>query len=109
MTLSKGDIVDLVSDKNGFSKKQSVDVVETLIRILKDSLISGDDVLISGFGKFCVNQKQERRGRNPATGKPMMLKARKIVTFRCSKNLRNQLNKNNFLVDEDASYKGSIE
>ena len=93
MTLSKTEIVEVVADQNGFSKKQSFLVVETLIRIMKDALASGDDVLISGFGKFCVNKKRERRGRNPATGKPMMLEARKVVTFKCSAMLRKQINK----------------
>ena len=59
---------------------------------MKSSLESGDDVLISGFGKFQVKEKKERKGRNPATGNDMMLKPRKVVTFRCSGNLRKRIN-----------------
>ncbi len=61
-------------------------------KILKKALESGEDVLISGFGKFCVREKKERRSRNPATGEDMMMKPRKVVTFRCSRNLRDKIN-----------------
>ena len=64
-----------------------------MLELIKRSLESGEDVLISGFGKFCLNQKLERRGRNPATGKAMMLAPRKTVTFRCSGKLREKLNR----------------
>ena len=59
---------------------------------MKETLVSGDDVLISGFGKFRVKEKRERRGRNPATGEDMMLTPRKVVTFRCSPVLRKRVN-----------------
>ncbi len=59
---------------------------------MKSTLASGDDVLISGFGKFCVKAKQERKGRNPATGGDMMLAPRKVVTFKCSGILRDRIN-----------------
>jgi integration host factor subunit alpha len=64
-----------------------------MLELIKRSLESGHDVLISGFGKFCVNQKRERRGRNPATGKDMMLAPRKTVRFRCSGKLKEKLNR----------------
>ena len=92
MTLTKAQIVDRIPDRLGFSRKKSVDVVETLLEILKRTMESGEDVLISGFGKFCVKQKQARRGRNPATGDDMMLSGRRVVVFRCSKLLRDKIN-----------------
>jgi nucleoid DNA-binding protein len=62
--------------------------VESLLEIIKGALAQGDDVLVSGFGKFCVKCKDERKGRNPATGEDMMLRSRKVVTFKCSGKLR---------------------
>ena len=67
-------------------------MIETLLEIIKSTLESGEDVLISRFGKFCVKEKRERRGRNPATGKDMMLEPRRVVTFRCSRQLRDMIN-----------------
>jgi integration host factor subunit alpha len=67
-------------------------MIETLLEILKSKLESGEDVLISRFGKFCVKEKHERRGRNPATGKDMMLEPRRVLTFRCSRQLRDKIN-----------------
>jgi integration host factor subunit alpha len=63
-----------------------------VLELIKKALESGDDVLISGFGKFCVNEKRERKGRNPATGEDMMLKPRKVVTFKCSGKLKAKIN-----------------
>ena len=68
MSITKAKIVDAVAEQNGYPKKQSVNTIETLLEIIKRSLEAGEDVLISRFGKFCVKEKQERRGRNPATG-----------------------------------------
>jgi len=76
----------------GFTKKQSADVIESLLDIIKTSLAQGDDVLVSGFGKFCVKDKRPRRGRNPATGQDLLLRERKVVTFKCSGKLRNKIN-----------------
>jgi integration host factor subunit alpha len=67
-------------------------VFEKLLEIIKSTLESGEDILISGFGKFCVNEKNARKGRNPATGADMMLKPRRVVTFRCSASLRKKIN-----------------
>jgi integration host factor subunit alpha len=91
MACAKMDIIAAVSGQIGFSRNKSIAVVEALLEIIKNSLESGEDVLISGFGKFCVNEKRERRGRNPHTGEAMMLRSRKVVTFKCSGNLRNRL------------------
>jgi integration host factor subunit alpha len=92
MTLTKAQVVEALAEQNGYAKKQSVNAVETLLEIIKRTLESGEDVLISGFGKFCVNQKRERRGRNPATGEDMMLESRRVVTFKCSGKLRDKIN-----------------
>lgn len=92
MALTKSDIVERVYEL-GFTKKEAVDIMEQLIEIIKESLEKGDDVLISGFGKFCVKEKNERRGRNPATGEDLMLRGRQVVTFKCSGKLREKINK----------------
>ncbi len=92
MTLTKAQIVDALPEKLGFSRKKSVEVVETLLEILKQRMENGEDVLISGFGKFCVKEKSSRRGRNPATGEDMILDQRRVVVFRCSKLLRDKIN-----------------
>jgi integration host factor subunit alpha len=93
MKLTKADIIEGIRKRNGFSKKKSTETIEALLEIIKNKLASGEDVLISGFGKFCVKQKEERRGRNPATGDDMMLSPRKVVTFKCSGKLRDRVNK----------------
>jgi integration host factor subunit alpha len=92
MTLTKDALVNEVAKANGYPRNQSVELIETLLEIIKSRLVSGEDVLISGFGKFCVREKRQRRGRNPATGEDMILDARKVVTFRCSGQLREKLN-----------------
>jgi integration host factor subunit alpha len=92
MTLTKANIVEEVAKQNGYSKNQSFEMIEILLKIMKRTLESGEDVLVSGFGKFCVKTKHERRGRNPATGEDMMLEPRRVVTFRCSGKLRDKLN-----------------
>jgi integration host factor subunit alpha len=92
MTLTKDAIVSAVAGANGYFRNQAVDLVETLLELIKSGLISGEDVLISKFGKFCIRKKRERRGRNPATGDAMMLAPRRVVTFRCSRQLRNKIN-----------------
>ena len=90
MALTKSDIVASVHDL-GLTKKKSVEVIESLLEIIKRSLESSEDVLISGFGKFCVKDKAKRRGRNPATGEDLMLRGRKVVTFKCSGKLRHKI------------------
>jgi integration host factor subunit alpha len=92
MTFTKAHIIKSVMDQNGYTKKQSTDVIDTLLEIIKSNLESGEDVMISGFGKFCFKQKRERRGRNPATGEDMILAPRKVVTFKCSGKLRDKIN-----------------
>ena len=92
MSLTKADIIRSVTQKATLPKYKSSQAVEHLIQIMKDTLASGEDLLISGFGKFCVREKSERCGRNPATGDTMMLSARRVVTFKCSGKLRDRCN-----------------
>jgi integration host factor subunit alpha len=91
-TYTKADIIEAVQNENGCQKNQALEIVETLLEIIKGTLASGEDVLISNFGKFCVKEKKARKGRNPATGEEMILPARKVVVFKCSGKLRNRLN-----------------
>ena len=92
MSLTKAAIVEKVYTEVGFPKNQSVEIVESLLEIIKARLESGDDVLVSGFGKFCVKEKRERKGRNPATGEDAILPARRVVTFKSSGLLRGKVN-----------------
>ena len=92
MTLTKANIVDAIHDELGFPKNRSAELIEILLEQIKNTLDNGQDVLISGFGKFCVKEKKARRGRNPATGADMMLEQRRVVTFMCSHLLREKIN-----------------
>jgi integration host factor subunit alpha len=92
--LTKARIVQIVAESNGYTQRKAFETVEIILELIKGSLESGDDVLISGFGKFIVKQKRERKGRNPATGKDMMMAPRKVVTFRSSRKLREKINQN---------------
>jgi integration host factor subunit alpha len=92
MTLTKERLIESIYNNCGYFKDRSMKLSESLVEIVKSTLESGEDVLISGFGKFCVKEKKERRGRNPETGEDMMLGARRVVTFRCSSALRDMIN-----------------
>jgi integration host factor subunit alpha len=92
VALTKIDLVEKICSQLEFSKKASVEVIESVLSILKSTLESGEDVNISGFGKFKVMQKKDRKGRNPATGETITLKARKIVNFKPSAVLRKSVN-----------------
>ena len=92
MALTKTELIDSIQERIGFPRNKSSEIVEILLEILKETLENGEDVLISGFGKFCVKDKAARRGRNPATGGDMMLDGRRVVTFKCSSVLRNRIN-----------------
>jgi integration host factor subunit alpha len=91
MTLTKDDIVKALAKKSGYQLKQSGELIETLLELIKSVLATGEDVLISGFGKFCIKEKRERRDRNPATGEDIMLAARRVVNFKCSGQLRDKI------------------
>ncbi len=92
MTLTKAQIVEAFFAKNIFPRTQSAQIIDTVFELIKQSLQNGEDVLITGFGKFSVKEKQARRGWNPRTGEPMRLPPRKVVTFKCSGVLRAEMN-----------------
>ena len=92
MALTKNDIVECLQTRLGFPRNKSTEITECLLELVKTSLETGDDILIPGFGKFCVKEKRQRRGRNPATGDDMMLRPRQVVTFKCSGQLRDKIN-----------------
>ncbi len=92
MTLTKAQLSNSIHKQVDLPKTKSAQVIESLLDIIKDTLENGEGVLISGFGKFCVKEKGERRGRNPQTGEGMMLGERRVVVFRCSGVLRDKVN-----------------
>ena len=92
MTLTKADLARAVSRKTNHTMEEPADLVDTLFEIIKQTLESGEDVLISGFGKWSVKEKRERRGRNPQTGEPLMLAPRKVVKLKCPSVLKHKLN-----------------
>jgi integration host factor subunit alpha len=92
MALTKSDIIEAVQKQMDLPKKECVDLVEHLLESMKKALENSNDILISGFGRFCINEKKARIGRNPASGKEMILKKRRVVTFKCSGRLRERMN-----------------
>ena len=92
MTLTKADIAQKVANDCGFIRGEAAEVVEKVLEIIKDRLIDGEDVLISGFGKWTVKSKYARRGRNPQTGEELILDARRVVTWKYSPVLRKAVN-----------------
>ena len=92
MTCTKTTIIEKISEEIDQTAPEAKDTIEHLLEIMKSTLASGEDVMISGFGKFQVNEKAPRKGRNPATGGEMMLKGRRVVTFKCAGKLRDKLN-----------------
>jgi integration host factor subunit alpha len=92
MTITKADIIELIYKNSDLKKQESASAVESLLEIIKRTLESREDILISGFGKFCVKGKNKRRGRNPQTGEDMMLDTRRVVTFKCSGVLKEKMN-----------------
>ncbi len=93
MSLTKAQIVEGIHQGTGLTRKQAGDALEDILDIIKNRLETGESVLISGFGRFAVKEKRPRRGRNPATGKSIMLDGRKVVSFKCSGVLKDRLNK----------------
>lgn len=93
MKVTKADLINKVYATNpNLTKAKAYDVVETVLQLIKNSLGNGNDVLLSGFGKFYVKDKSARRGRNPLTGDVLMLDARRVVTFKPSEKLRKKVN-----------------
>ena len=93
MALTKDHLVNSLYNNLEIPKSKSASIIETLLQKIKKTLENKEDVLISGFGKFCVKEKNKRRGRNPATGSDLILRERKVVTFKCSGKLRNKINR----------------
>jgi integration host factor subunit alpha len=92
MTLTKKDLKDLTNNHVNIPIAKSNSVIESFLETIKETLESGEDVMISGFGKFSVQNKAERRGRNPKTGEDIMIEPRRVVTFSCSRNLKDRMN-----------------
>jgi len=92
MTLTKDHIISSIGNRIGVTKFESTRLVESVLETIKTSLSYGEDVLISGFGKFIVRKKEARRGRNPATGEDLTLEPRRVITFKCSARMRDRIN-----------------
>ena len=93
MTITKQDLINSIYNRLDLPKKKSSHLVESILEIIKRTLEGGEDVLISGFGKFCVKDKSKRRGRNPQTGEDLILGERRVVRFRCCGRLRDKINR----------------
>lgn len=91
MALTKADLMESLSEQ-GYKRKEAVELVETLLEIIKETLAGEEDVLLSGFGKFCVKRKRTRRGRNPRSGEDLTLPERRVITFKYSSVLRDKIN-----------------
>ncbi len=83
-TLTKADIVQSIYNKIGYTRKFSEELVEELFNNIKDHLIKGQGIKIHGFGKFVLKDKKMRKGRNPKTGKTLMISARRVLLFHAS-------------------------
>ena len=92
MALTRAQIIESVHNQTGFTKTRSLEILKILLEIIKSTLESGEDVMITEFGKFCVKEKKEYRWRNPITGKFELLPPKRLVTFKCSKKLRDRVN-----------------
>lgn len=90
--MTKADIVEVVHNRTGFSKKESSEAVEAILEVLKEELEEGEKVKLSGFGNFVIRQKDVRKGRNPKTGQEMEITARRVLTFKPSQKLKDHIN-----------------
>ena len=90
--MTKADMVELVYEQIGVSKREAARIVETIFDIVKETLERGENVKISGFGSFNIQHKKPRRGRNPQTGEEITISARRVLSFKASNVLREQLN-----------------
>ena len=91
--MTKADIVERIANENGFTKLESIDLVESVLSIMKDILADGEPLKISGFGNFLIKEKNDRRGRNPVTGEEITIDARRVLTFKPSAVLKDAMNK----------------
>jgi integration host factor subunit alpha len=89
--MNKKDIIEAIHGTVGFSKRETAQVVDKALEIMKSALMEGDSVMISRFGNFSVRQKKTRKGRNPKTGEPITIPARKVVTFKVSRVLKERV------------------
>ncbi|MFY9247804.1 MAG: integration host factor subunit alpha, partial [Burkholderiaceae bacterium] len=87
----KAALADLLYDNIGLNKREAKDMVDALFDIVTERLVSGDDVKITGFGNFQIRSKSSRPGRNPRTGEPVAIEARRVVTFHASPKLKDQV------------------
>jgi len=92
VTMTKGEIIERIHEKVGFSKKEANDLVESIFEILKNCLEQGEKVKISGFGNFVIHTKRPRKGRNPQTGEEMTISGRRVLTFKASQVLKKSMN-----------------
>jgi integration host factor subunit alpha len=92
MSVTKAHLADSIQNQLGLPRNRSIQAVESIIEIIKKTLENGENVMITGFGKFFVKEKRDRRGRNPQTGEDLMLGARRVVRFKCSGKLRERMN-----------------
>ena len=92
MSITKAHLVESIHNQLGLPQNKSVQALESILEIIKKTLVNGEDVMITGFGKFYVKEKRERRGRNPQTGEDLMLGSRRVVGFKCSGKLRDRIN-----------------
>lgn len=90
--MTKADIVERIANENGFTKAESIDLVESVLSIIKDTLADGETLKVSGFGSFIVKEKNDRRGRNPQTGQELTIEARRVLTFKPSRMLKDAMN-----------------
>ncbi len=93
MPVTKATLADSIFKNSDLQKNESIVIIDSLLEIIKSTLESGEDILITGFGKFTVKEKKTRKGRNPQSEEPLQLDARKVVIFRCSAVLREKINK----------------
>ena len=92
MSITKAHLADSIHYQLDLPKTKSSDLIESILEAIKTTLASGEDVMITGFGKFYVKEKRKRRGRNPQTGEDLMLRSRRVVGFKCSGKLREKMN-----------------
>ena len=92
MALTKTSIAEKIQENLDLPRNDTYDIMEVFLEIIKETIEKGEDIMISGFGKFCINEKHARKGRNPATDQEMTLPARRVVTFKCSGKLRDLIN-----------------
>lgn len=90
-TLTRADLAEAINRRLGFSRSESLDLVESILDQMCDALVSGENVKISGFGTFLLRDKAERVGRNPKTGIEVPITPRRVVTFRASQMLKDQI------------------